>query len=144
MIKHLVYCLVIVIVLAGCTNSSQESDKKSLEKEVSITKSEEGNFRVISAYELVEQYIQEANDANESKRGQLWKDIVIDNTLDDCLSGVYPDLVTDFIDQPLKDTTTLTLDIDALSASNVDETILEVLEDSAKMFPVQRLLFVFS
>src|SRR5699024_8834518 len=82
-----------------------------------------------------EEYIQQMEDMEESKHDELWQEIVTENTIDDCLSGIYSHLVTDYIETPLKNTTTLKMDMDALINTDVEKTTMEALVESAKMFP---------
>lgn len=113
------------------TNNAAESDKQQL----SITKSEDEIFRVISAYELVEKYVQEAEEVDKNNHYELWQETVINDIREDCFSGVYSHIVEDYITSPPASLQSTDSYIEELNTSDVENTIIEALEASAKEFP---------
>lgn len=150
-----IFLLVTILFLAGCQSSSSGNDEHtpssaseannesadyaevdSEEIETTTTNENDQVFRVISAYEWVNQYIQKAEDTDsESERKALWEDIVMNHIQDQCLSGEYSHLVKSYVSAPPEDLESLKIDAGILDASNFEEVAIEALEASAKELP---------
>ncbi|MFC4559226.1 DUF2268 domain-containing putative Zn-dependent protease [Virgibacillus kekensis] len=158
--KAIIFFLVTTLWIGGCESSGSKdgehtqpstkyaktseqstneasAHKEDGEKYVTTAENENGQtFRVISAYEWVDQYVKKVEDIeSKSERFKLWKKVVMDHTQNQCFSGASSQLVEDYVYSPPANLGKIKSQNKVLNVSNIENLTIKALKASSNKFP---------